>query len=549
MAGTEPLEPSAGRRFSLIRTLGEGSFGAVYLAEMEGAGGFKRRVALKLLHESWDPASDAGRRLRDEARLLGRLEHRHIVRVDDLVKLNGRWALVMEYVSGADLERVFAWAEATETPIPPRAVAEIGAAVAAALEAAYTAAGDDGEPLHVVHRDIKPSNVRLAENGEIKVLDFGVARAVFAGREAKTERVRYGSLGYMAPERLLGDAEGPPGDIYAVGVVIWELVTGKLYGRTELGYEQQEAQVRAAREVLVGVVGETPLVDIVVRSLAYDPVDRPSARELEDTLRAAATSLGGADATTFARATLQQLVTTPVDDVRGRILTESGGQTSGREARVSSATLMVDPLDLQGSVGLEAPVAAPVPPPAPARSPWPLVGAVGAIAGVLLAVVLLWPAAKPDVPVAPPVAPVVAAPQVPVEPVAPVAPPEVVASEPAPAPPENKTAVAATKPPRTTTVAKVDKPPAEVAPEKIATVVAPPSDSARLRAAKFTLTGAEGMRVVCGDVAASGTTSTLLRDFPAGTCTVSVAGKSTSVTLDAPRGVACTVEGDVLQCR
>ncbi|MFN7147714.1 MAG: protein kinase, partial [Myxococcota bacterium] len=122
MPGTDPV---GGRRFSLLRTLGEGSFGSVYLAEMEGAGGFRRRVALKLLNDSWGAGSDAARRLRDEARLLGRLEHRHIVRVDDLVQLNGRWALVMEYVSGADMERVFSWSEETGTRLSPRAVVEL----------------------------------------------------------------------------------------------------------------------------------------------------------------------------------------------------------------------------------------------------------------------------------------------------------------------------------------------------------------------------------------------------------------------------------------
>ena len=81
---TRSVDVRGNRTFTVVRTLGEGTFGSVYLADMSSAGGFRRRVALKLLHATWDPQSEAAQRLRDEARLLGRLQHRHIVRVDDL---------------------------------------------------------------------------------------------------------------------------------------------------------------------------------------------------------------------------------------------------------------------------------------------------------------------------------------------------------------------------------------------------------------------------------------------------------------------------------
>jgi len=151
----------SGRSFELQRELGDGAFGTVSLADMLSLGGFRKEVALKLLKPDWDAASDAARRLRDEARLLGRLRHRHIVKVDDLVRLEGRWAVVMEYVPGVDLERLLAWANETAESVPPAAALEITGAMAQALDAAWNGPGDQGSALRVVHRDIKPSNVRL----------------------------------------------------------------------------------------------------------------------------------------------------------------------------------------------------------------------------------------------------------------------------------------------------------------------------------------------------------------------------------------------------
>ncbi|MES2641777.1 MAG: serine/threonine-protein kinase [Myxococcota bacterium] len=557
MASTSGAETTgAGRRFNLVRILGEGAFGSVYLAEMEGAGGFKRRVALKLLNDAWDPASDAGRRLRDEARLLGRLDHANIVRVDDLVRVNGRWALVMEYVSGADVEAVFAWAETNAAPIPPRAALEVCASVAAALQAAWCAPGDDGEPLHVVHRDIKPSNVRLTDTGSVKVLDFGVARAEFAGREAQTERIRYGSLGYMAPERILGGPDAPAGDVYAVAVMAYELLTLKTFGRAELGFERQVVQVDSARDILEAVVGDGPLVVLLVRALAYTPEDRPSVEELATGLRGFAAALPGDDLPAYARRVLPRLPNTRATDtaVSGTVLEEAslGSTTLEMHARVSSATLVVDPSGLGGFGSLETEAAPdPEPPPPASRG---FVYGVAFVAAVLVLAIgwLVWPTAPlPEAPTAD------VAPAAPIEPalaVAPTPPPTEITEgagtdavalvepvTPLPVP-------TATKAPRVEArAAPVTVAAAPTAPE--ATVAPTAASAPRLRAAKFTLAGAEGIRVTCGDVSGTGDTSTLLRNFPVGDCTVSAAGSTTTVRLDTPRGVDCAVEGDSLTCR
>ena len=187
-----------GRKFFVTERLGSGAYGSVYLAEQDSVAGFRRRVALKLLHQHHSEEKEAGKRMRDEARILGRLSHRNIVTVLDLVRLQDRWAVVMDYVQGIDLERLTRAMADLNEPFPPGAALEIGAAIGDALHAAWIAADGQGRVLEVIHRDIKPSNILLTSDGEVKVLDFGVARVNLESREGKTG-FRVGTERYMAP--------------------------------------------------------------------------------------------------------------------------------------------------------------------------------------------------------------------------------------------------------------------------------------------------------------------------------------------------------------
>ncbi len=540
-----------GRRFELLRTLGVGSFGSVYLAEMEGAGGFRRRVALKLLNPTWDQASDASTRLRDEARLLGRLQHKHIVRVDDLVRLDGRWALVMEYVEGVDLEAAVAPPPDANIPtLTTRAALEVVAAVASALRAATETPGSDDRPLAVVHRDIKPTNIRVTPSGDLKVLDFGVARADFAGREAKTERVRYGSLGYMSPERLLGGEETSTGDVYALGVVLYEILTRTTHGRSELAPEPQAEQVRRGAMLLESIAG-LDTATLFRDMLAYEPEDRPSAHSVEDRARALFSARSEPDLAAWCAVAVPLLAGAVPDDtsVRGRILAESDGtgQPSVNSATMvlpveglgpdratvtrSSETLTLESHDEPARVG------------GPLRMAW-IAGAVVAL-GIVVAVG--WIAMRPGEPKSVPPPQVVATVVTPAapdpEPFAPIEPPvpdATMAVVPSPAP--HKPTPGGNRPELTPNDPKLPV----LAPP-------PPVESAaveRLRSAKFALVDStERMSVVCGDKSASGAGNVLMQAFPAGSCTVSAGGDSTTVSVVEPRKVDCTLSEGKLACR
>ncbi|MCB9676996.1 MAG: serine/threonine protein kinase [Alphaproteobacteria bacterium] len=211
------------RRFHIRQCLGSGGFGEVYLARMASPGGVETEVAVKVLHEGLDPRSQAVQRLRDEGRLLGSLNHPAVLKVRDLVMLESRVALVMEYVPGLDLEGCFD----SRPAIPMRAGLEVCARVADALKAAYEALGADGQPLRLVHRDIKPSNIRVGMHGDVKLLDFGIAKASDVRREAKTQtRMTLGSPWYMAPERFDRVNDDPASDVYALGCTLYEVASG-----------------------------------------------------------------------------------------------------------------------------------------------------------------------------------------------------------------------------------------------------------------------------------------------------------------------------------
>jgi hypothetical protein len=218
--------------FRFEQCLGRGGFGEVYRGVMSRGGGVEVDVAIKVLRPDLDPDSQGVQRLRDEGRLLGRLTHPAILRVYDLVVIEGRAALVSEYVPGDDLGRLL-----RAEPIPPRAVFEIVAQVAAALDAAWSwPSVTDGKPLHLVHRDVKPDNIRVDPHGQIKLLDFGIAQAQTVLREAQTRvNTIMGSTHYLAPERLVQQEVGPESDVFALGCTLFEALAGEaLFARKSM---------------------------------------------------------------------------------------------------------------------------------------------------------------------------------------------------------------------------------------------------------------------------------------------------------------------------
>lgn len=290
--------PTPARRYELLARLGEGTHGQVFLAEQISAGDFRRRVALKLLQDEQDPQGAAARRMRDEARVLGRLHHPSIVSATDLVRVQGGWAVVLEYVPGLTLGQVRRKLWEGGEHFPPRAALEAAVQVLWALDDAWHADNGRGERLCLVHRDIKPANVMLTPSGDVRVLDFGIARATLESREAETAAMTIiGTTVYMAPECLLGERATPRSDVYSTCATLVELLTSSPLGRSPVQAEAHATHVEDALDILPARLPEGAPLDALRTALrdglAARADDRPDPRVLAATLAALAHATPG----------------------------------------------------------------------------------------------------------------------------------------------------------------------------------------------------------------------------------------------------------------
>lgn len=302
------------RRFHFLREIASGGFGSVYLAKVVHADGFSRLAAVKLLHRKWSENNEIAQRMRDEARLLGWLRHRNIVDVLDLTSIDGRAAVVMEYLEAVDLKHVVGALGDKGERMTPRAALEAIAFAASALDAAYNRPPFEGEkPLRVIHRDIKPSNIMVDESGTVKVLDFGVARAEFENRESHTQDLNFGSVEYMPPERLFFEPENDLSDVYSLGATLFELVGGERLGKAKGRREKHEVFLKdrlgylAAACPLPAPAAES-LADLVREMCAYPADARPKATKVVQRCRQLAKTLSGETLNEWAERVIPPLV-------------------------------------------------------------------------------------------------------------------------------------------------------------------------------------------------------------------------------------------------
>lgn len=281
--------------YRVLEELGSGAVSTVYKAAQES---LSRTVAIKALRPTISPASPFAAQLEREARLLGELGHPNIVLCHDFVKQRDRMYLVLEYIDGFSLAELIARAGKGRVDI--MTVAQIGAEIARGLAHAHERG--------IVHRDVKPSNVLLSKRGEIKLVDFGIAQrerlptadepltsatafaaSIGPSSSRPDENEAFGTPAYMSPEQILGEFVDARSDVFSLGVVLYEMLTGtRPFDRGDA--DRRAAAQRIRRDPAVPLRVRAPdvpraLETVIMRSLEKLPADRyPTAHAVADLL-------------------------------------------------------------------------------------------------------------------------------------------------------------------------------------------------------------------------------------------------------------------------
>ncbi len=268
--------------YEILERIGVGGMAEVFRAR---AGG--RVVAIKRLLPGISGNQTFVTMFVDEAKIVAQLDHRNIVRTIDVGCQDGDYFIVMEYIHGVDLKQLFDRCQEAESRMPISLTCTIIARVCDALSYAHNTLDAQGRPLGVVHRDVSPANVLVSFDGETKLIDFGVAKARHRLARTRTGFVK-GKVAYVAPEILRGGTANHSADVFAAGVVLWELLTGaRLFDSpTDFGVLELIRVCRTRPPSALNPKVPPELDHIVGRALAREPVDRyKDAIELHDDLQ------------------------------------------------------------------------------------------------------------------------------------------------------------------------------------------------------------------------------------------------------------------------
>ncbi|MCO4771598.1 MAG: serine/threonine protein kinase [Deltaproteobacteria bacterium] len=274
--------------YELLSLLGKGGMARVFRAARSGPHGFSKEVALKVLDPNATATPDQIAALTDEARLGGLLRHQNIVTTDELGQVGPFYYIAMELVDGWPLDWLLRAHSERRVPVPRSVVLDVLMELCAGLAYAHELAGPDGRHLGVVHRDMKPGNIMISQRGEVKIMDFGIAKAI-TNVYVTQEQTARGTPLFMSPEQVMGERVDARSDLFALGGILHELVTLE----PTFAGEEVVPVLRAVMDVDIGpaterIRAEWPeILPLFLRLMQERPDDRyPGASALQDDLRA-----------------------------------------------------------------------------------------------------------------------------------------------------------------------------------------------------------------------------------------------------------------------
>ncbi|MFL5304782.1 MAG: serine/threonine protein kinase [Polyangia bacterium] len=301
-----PAAPVTFGRYTLLEKLAVGGMAEVFRAKIHSSHGFEKILVVKriLPHLAADPSFVA--MFIDEAKLTAQLTHPKIVQILDFGEVNGQYFIALEFVDGFDALGLLRIAAQKRVRVPAPVAVFIVQEILEALDYAHNARDMEGKPMQIVHRDISPSNIFVSKRGDVKLGDFGIAHA--ERRDSKTQAgTLKGKYGYMSPEQVVGRPIDARSDLFAIGVVLAELLTGRrlFSAAADLDVLLKVRDVRLDRLDRYGTDIPAALDDIVRGVLKKDPAERPQTAsalrdQLADYLFAAGERIGAAELRAFA---------------------------------------------------------------------------------------------------------------------------------------------------------------------------------------------------------------------------------------------------------
>jgi len=322
------FQPTQFGKYYLTRRIAVGGMAEIFQAKLFGVGGFEKQMVVKQILPQYSRNAEFINMFIDEAKIGVTLTHGNIVPVYELGRIGDTYFIALEYVDGKDLAEILEKARAAQKPISPEHAAYVAIEICKGLDYAHRRTNERNQPLGVVHRDISPPNILISREGEVKVTDFGIAKAIHKLGTTESGVVK-GTFGYMSPEQVRGLPVDHRTDIFSTGILLHEMLTGRrlFVGKNDLEAIERvkEAQVPAPSAINRNLPGA--IDPIVFKALAKDPNDRyTTANEFQLALsRFLFTSGTGATAATL------------TTYMRGLFGDEADREADGREEIVVSA--------------------------------------------------------------------------------------------------------------------------------------------------------------------------------------------------------------------
>jgi serine/threonine-protein kinase len=275
-------------KYRLTQKIGSGGMAEVFRATGEGPEGFERTFVVKRILPRLTDAPEFVGMFVDEAKISARLLHPNIVQVFEFAYQDGGYYIVMEPVDGVDMGHLLRKLERRGAVAPAAFAAEMGRQACRGLAFAHGLTSPEGKPYGIVHRDVTPPNIMVAWNGAVKILDFGIARAVQELRTSQTEAgIVKGKMSYIAPEMLQGQPADARSDLFSLGVVLHELLCGRrlFVGETDLETLKLVSEMPIPRPSSRNPEVKPAFDEVIMRALARDPAKRyQSADEMSQDL-------------------------------------------------------------------------------------------------------------------------------------------------------------------------------------------------------------------------------------------------------------------------